>query len=213
MRAIIFANGDLCSSLNDLALTGEELVVAADGGCMHCQALGLLPDALIGDLDSTPDDLLEEWKNQGVKIIQHPHRKDETDLELALLYAQERGAREIIVYGAVGGRLDMTFGNLMLLAHPDLQIPATLICGRQEVQILRPGDTLEITGIVGDTVSLLALLPGSSGIRTTNLEYPLNDEALGFGTTRGISNRLTGEQASIRLEQGLLAVIHTRNAG
>ncbi len=210
MRSIIFANGEFSPTENNIQLTGDDLVIAADGGSGHCQTLGIIPDVLIGDLDSTSKDLIQEWQNAGVLVIHHPAQKDETDLELALLHAQAGGATEIIVYGAVGGRLDMTFGNLLLLAHPELTSQITLICGGEEVRVLRPGETLTLNGTPGDIVSLLSLQPGESQIRTEGLEYPLDNEDLDFGLTRGISNQMASEQAVIRLEKGLLAVIHTR---
>lgn len=189
----------------------EDLIIAADGGYRHCQMLEILPDCLIGDLDSTPKKVIHTWENKGVKIIRHPEQKDETDLELALLFAQTRGARTIIVYGAAGGRLDMTLGNLLLLAHPKLTAQLTLICSSQEVRGLKPGETLELSGNPGDTVSLIALLPDTSGITTRGLEYALDGGSLELGITRGISNLMNSKQAQISLKNGFLAVIHTRN--
>lgn len=211
MRSIIFANGEFCQTVNELNISKGDLVIAADGGSGHCQTLGIIPDVLIGDLDSTPQDLIREWQNAGVLVIRHPPQKDQTDLELALLHAQAEGASEIIVYGAVGGRLDMTFGNMLLLAHPELTSSIKLICSGEEVQVLRPGESLVLNGEPGDIVSLLSLQPGKSSITTKGLEYPLNNENLGFGFTRGVSNQLAANKAVIQLESGLLAVIHTRN--
>ena len=75
---------------------------------------------------------------------------------------------------------------------------------------LRPGESLTLNGAPGDIVSLLSLAPGESRITTKGLEYPLDNEDLGFGLTRGVSNRMASERAVIQLERGLLAVIHTR---
>lgn len=211
MKSIIFANGEFCQTVNEINFADDDLVIAADGGSGHCQTLGIIPDVLIGDLDSTAKDLILDWENAGVLVTRHPAQKDQTDLELALLHAQAEGASEIIVYGAVGGRLDMTFGNLLLLAHPELTCPIRLICSGEEVQVLRPGESLVLQGEPGDIVSLLSLQQGESNITTKGLEYPLNNENLGFGFTRGISNLLASNKAVIQLESGLLAVIHTRN--
>jgi len=210
MKSIIFANGEFCQTVDEINTAKDDLVIAADGGSRHCQTLGIIPDLLIGDLDSTSKDLIQEWKNAGVLVIRHPAQKDQTDLELALLHAQAEGVSEIIVYGAVGGRLDMTFGNLLLLAHPELTSQITLICEREEVRALRSGESLVLHGAPGDIVSLLSLQPGESRIRTEGLEYPLDNEDLGFGLTRGISNQMASERAVIQLEKGLLVVIHTR---
>ena len=212
MRAIIFANGEYRDPLRPPVFLGDVLVIAADGGSRHCQTLMVTPDILIGDLDSTEPELAARWKERGVEVIRYPADKDQTDLELALLLAQERGAEEILVYGAVGGRLDMTFGNLILLAHPQLNIPITLICGQEEVHLLRQGDSLVVQGSPGDTLSLLPLHPDGAKISAQGVKYPLDDEKLEFGLTRGISNQLIQDKALIKLESGLVAVIHTRNS-
>lgn len=212
MQAIIFANGEFQNNCQPSAIKKEGLLIAADGGSRHFQELKIIPDVLIGDLDSSEPDLVAHWKEAGVEVIQHPTDKDQTDLELALLLAQERGAEEILVYGAVGGRLDMTFGNLVLLAHPQLHIPSTLICGKEEVHLLREGDSVVIEGSPGETLSLLPLHPEGAKVSARGVKYPLENDTLAFGLTRGISNQLIENQAPIKLESGLVAVIHTRNS-
>ena len=178
MRAYIFANGEYRNSLQPPDIQEGDLVIAADGGSRHCQTLKIVPDVLIGDLDSTDPNLAASWEMQGVEIILHPEDKDQTDLELALLLAQERGAASALVYGAVGGRLDMTFGNLILLAHPDLTIPTTLICENEEVHLLQEGGSLALEGEIGDTLSLLPLHPRGARVSAVGVQYPL--EAGGY---------------------------------
>jgi thiamine pyrophosphokinase len=211
MKTIIFANGTFLPPFYPLTITPAELVIAVDGGSRHCLSLGILPGILIGDLDSTDPELVEKWRQEGVEIIQHPEDKDQTDLELALMLAQTRGAGKIVVHGAIGGRLDMTFGNLGLLAHPQLNTPTTLINGREEVHLLHPGEMLTLVGEPGDLVSLLPVQPGDSIVSTIGLLYALKNESLKFGFTRGISNQLTGTRGTVHLDSGLLAVIHTRS--
>lgn len=210
MRALIFANGVYHDPFRTPEADPEDLVIAADGGSQHCLDLEIVPDILIGDLDSSDPDLAASWQKAGVEVIQYPEEKDQTDLELALMLAQNRGADEILVYGAVGGRLDMTFGNLTLLAHPDLRTPTTLICGAEEVHLLKPGGSLSLDGHPGEIVSLIPLQPGGALVTSTGLKYPLKKESLSYGTTRGISNVLLENQAAIQLDSGLLAVVHTR---
>ena len=210
MDAIIFANGDLKDPCHKPDLLRADMVIAADGGSRHCLALQITPDVLIGDLDSSDPGLIERWTKEGVEVIHFPADKDQTDLELALLLAQNRGAAQVAVYGAIGGRLDMTFGNLILLAHPQLTIPVTLICGEEEVTVLRPGDSLRLEGSPGDIISLLPLHPDGASVTAQGVRYPLDHEKLAFGLTRGISNQLTGTKSTISLATGLLAVVHTR---
>lgn len=211
MKTHIFANGEFTAPINPLHIREDDLVIAADGGSRHCKALDIQPRILIGDLDSTDPDLVDQWRREGVEIIQHPEDKDQTDLELAILLAQDRGADKIVVYGAIGGRLDMTIGNLFLLAHPELTTPTTLINGAEEVHLLHSGDLLTLVGDPGDIVSLVPGQPGNSVVSITGFLYSLKNEALEFGKTRGLSNQLSEKRGTIHLYSGLLTVIHSRN--
>ena len=209
-RAVIFANG----LLPDLAaaraqLRPEDTLVAADGGLHHIQALGLQPVVLIGDLDSVSAADLQDLEGAHIAILRYPREKNETDLELALDWSARQGFRSILIVGALGGRLDQTLGNLFLLAWTRLAgIDVRLDDGLEEVFAITASAVLH--GSPGETVSLLPLQGPARGITTTGLRYPLRGETLWPERTRGISNELLEEQASISIEQGILLCIHTR---
>jgi len=213
LRTIIFANGMLADlKTAQKIINPADLIIAADGGALYCLALGINPQVVIGDFDSLDEATLIKLQTQGVKFMRYPTQKNETDLELALQYASEQGSAEILVLGALGvDRWDMALGNLLLLAHPGLaQTRVMLVDSNQEIFPLHPGQTLVIHGRPGDTVSLVPIQGDASGITTQGLEYPLQDGTLHFGFTRGISNTLLGETASIHLKQGFLicTIIH-----
>lgn len=211
MRAVIIANGPLTQPVT---LQPDDLVIAADGGSHHCLSLGIRPQVVIGDLDSVSNEEIERLSALGAEIITYPRRKDFTDLELALLEAQKRGADRVLLLAALGARWDQSLANLLLpAAMPGLRI--SLVDGQQEIHFVRPGETLEIRGKTGDIVSLIPLGGDAQGITTHGLEYPLFGETLRLGSTRGISNVLLGQEinagrASVMLETGLLlcSVIH-----
>ncbi|MBN2500527.1 MAG: thiamine diphosphokinase [Anaerolineales bacterium] len=207
MRAVIFANGELKDhALARSTLQAGDLIIAADGGGRHCLALGIEPAVVIGDFDSLTGEELEHFKTQGAEIIPHPKRKNETDLELALLYAAERGAKETLVLGALGGRLDMTLSNFLLTAHDQLrQQKISFLAGKQRVYPVYYQVWIE--GQAGDVVSLIPIGGDVEGVTTKGLEYPLKDETLHFGATRGISNVLLGNAATVTIQSGLLLCI------
>jgi thiamine pyrophosphokinase len=222
LRAVIFANGLISQPTplpgDDLAkrLAGRQveelIVIAADGGTVHCRRLGIIPDVVIGDFDSLDEPELLAAQKDGAQLIRHPARKDFTDLELALRYAVERGAQEILVLGALGNRWDQSLANLLLSAADSLaSVNITLLDWPQEIRLVRPGRSLEIQGNPGDTVSLIPLGIQPLGITTQGLEYPLDNESLEFGGTRGISNVLLGETASVTLKEGLLLCVLIHN--
>ncbi len=135
MRTIIFANGELNDAATVLPLIrAGDTLIAADGGSRHCRSLDLIPHILIGDFDSIEPDELDYWRSQGVQIVKHPARKNNTDLELALHHAREMGADEILVLAALGARWDQTLANLLLPVSADLHgCRITLVNGKARV--------------------------------------------------------------------------------
>lgn len=204
-RAVVFANGERPDLAEARALLRpDDLLIAADGGARHCQALGRTPHHLVGDLDSLASDEVAALREAGVRLHAHPSAKDETDLELALRLAAEAGAAEILVLGALGGRLDMLLANVLLLAHPALAgVRVTLWSAGQTTWLIRPPGA-DVTGRAGDTLSLIPLAGDARGVVTHGLAYPLRHETLASGPARGVSNVLTGDRARVELEAGLL---------
>lgn len=210
MRAVIFANGVLnnLQNVHDIILP-DDLIIAADGGMTHCQALGIKPSIVIGDLDSLDPDYLKSLQTSGTEIISYPINKDQTDLELALHKAFDLGSDEILVLGALGARWDMTIANLLLPASPEFsKVAIRLIDGHQEIILLRGRGELTFNGKKGDMLSLIPLGQDAYGVALRGLEYPLEDDVLKFGATRGISNVLLEDTATVYLKKGLLLCIH-----
>lgn len=209
MRTVIFANGSLSHPKIDLArILPDDWLIAANGGAQHCKALGLTPTVLIGDFDSLDPEELEALERDEVTVVTHPARKDKTDLELALMYAMESGADEILILAGMGDRWDQSLANLLLPATAELKdVRITLVDGPQEATILHSGENLELSGQPGDTVSLIPLGGSAHGVTSHGLEYQLENDTLYFGATRGISNVLQGNQATLYLKQGTLACI------
>ena len=197
-----------------LAPAPGELVIAADHGAAHARAWGWPLHLLVGDLDSLSADETAQVAARGVPVITAPAAKDETDLELALAHALARGASEIIICAALGGRSDHLLANLLLLARPELaDLAVSLVDGRESIRLLRSGGSapahLEMLGAKGDLLSLLPLGCDAVGVTTDGLQYSLRDETLFLGQARGVSNLFTSARADITLRRGLLLVIHT----
>jgi thiamine pyrophosphokinase len=209
LRAVVIANGQLNGAIE---FQPGDLIIAADGGARHCLDHGIRPAYVIGDLDSLEPAHLARLEALGAAIVQYPARKDYTDLELALRFAQQQGASEIVILAGLGARWDQTIANLLLPAILS-PLDVRLLDASQEICFLHAGKTIHIQGQAGDTVSLIPLAGPAQGITTQGLEYPLLDEGLDFGSTRGISNVLLEKQASVRLRNGLLLCIILHNPG
>lgn len=113
MKAIIFCNGKT-DNYNFLKSYNYEncLIICADGGVEHAKAVGVIPDVVIGDEDSTTFDVPSE-----TKIIKYPTDKDYTDTQLCIDYAIEHNCNEIVLLCASGGRLDHEYSHYCLLAY------------------------------------------------------------------------------------------------
>ena len=210
MRAIIIASGHSTEDLDQQEWIEEgDLLIGADGGAGQALRWGLVPHFVIGDMDSLSERARQALEAQGAKFEDHPRAKDETDLELALSFAAEQGAQEIIIFGALGGRLDHTLSNLLLLTLPSLEgLALRVVNGPEEILLVRGGETVSVTGSVGDLVSLLPWGGDVHGITTEGLAWTLESDTLKFGFSRGVSNEMHASEARITVETGQLLVFH-----
>ena len=204
MRAVILSGGKRAD--RRLALPEHALVICADSGLESAEPLGLRPDLVVGDLDSVDPGVLAAARAAGVEIEQHPVDKDATDLELALAAAAARGAdRVVVVSGGPGERLDHFVAELALLASDGG--PAEALVGGSRIQVVRGPGSAEVCGEPGGLVSLVTARGDARGVTTDGLRWPLDGETLRFGTTRGVSNELVGERATVMVAAGVLLVI------
>jgi thiamine pyrophosphokinase len=198
--------------------TGADLVVAADGGIRHANALGLSVDRWVGDGDSTAPAELDALAAAGVAIDRVAVDKDESDTELALLAAVEAGTDVVTILGGLGGaRVDHAIVNLALLQHPALGHREALLydeVGARLSVLAGPDDrglpvARELTGRVGDLVSLVPLGESVQHVETQGLRYPLDGDTLVLGRARGLSNVRIAPTARVSVGSGRLLLIET----
>jgi thiamine pyrophosphokinase len=203
---VVITGGDAVERAHTDDIPPGALVIAADSGLDHARALGLAVDVAVGDFDSASPLAFDQAIDGGVTIERHPAAKDATDLQLALDAALARGATRIHVLGGHGGRLDHLLANILLLGRPAYASAAvTAQMGSARITIVRQQAT--VRGPVGSLVSLVPLHGTAEGITTTGLRYPLAGEDLHAASTRGVSNELVHDVASVALTGGVLAVI------
>ncbi|MEE4194091.1 MAG: thiamine diphosphokinase [Anaerolineae bacterium] len=209
-RAWIFVNGNLPHpEALSVLIQPEDMLIAADGGARHLLRMHRVPHFLIGDLDSLTEAEVETLKNQGTKVWRFPDDKDWTDLELALNFACDSKFDSIRLTAASGGRMDQQLANILLLTRPELaEIDIALDDGTEEVFLIH--QEREIHGQPGDRVSLIPLDAQVEGVSTKGLRWKLKDEPLYRSATRGISNIMDADMATITARKGTLLCIHTR---
>ncbi len=210
-RAFIFLNGEFVPPTVDWpkAPSPDDFVVAADGGAKFVRALAWPLNYLVGDFDSLPPKELEFYQSQNTTIERHPVEKDEIDFELALMAARKRGFHHFEVLGALGGRWDMTLGNIFL-PQADLFKNELILFrhGAWTLQLLTGPGQRVVRGSLGDGLSLLPLGADALGVTLENCKYPLMKGCLKLGLSRGLSNELSASEAKISLESGALIITH-----
>jgi thiamine pyrophosphokinase len=216
VRAAIFLNGTPDSERLIQAVAGRaDFVVAADGGARYALAAGIVPDLIVGDMDSLGEDLAREIERRGAELERHPVRKDKMDGHLALLAAKERGATAAEFVCAVGGKVGAVFAlPHILLAAERLGLRSSAVADWGRVFVVETGSRT-VEGAVGDSVSAFPLAGQATGVTLEGMAYPLTNATLEPGDTLGFHNELLGGQARVSVEGGTLLVVQehtpTRN--
>ena len=209
MRAAIFLNGapDAPDLLQRIAGRAN-LVVAADGGARYALDAGVVPDLVVGDMDSLGEAWAREVAECGALLERHPARKDKMDGHLAIIAAGERGATEVDLLCAAGGRFSALLAvPHLLLAAERMGLRATMVAGWGQAFVLEAG-TRSVSGGPRDSVSVFPLTGPATGVSLEGFAYPLDDARLEIGDTLGFHNELNGEVGRVSVEEGALLVIH-----
>ena len=96
-------------------LEEADLVLAADSGARHMLRAGVFPDRVYGDMDSLSAGEIGLLEKGGCRFVVSPAEKDDTDGGIVLKEALDRGFKDIRIWGALGGRPDHAYANIMLL--------------------------------------------------------------------------------------------------
>lgn len=202
---------------------GMSPVVAADRGYVHCRNLGIFPDHLTGDMDSIPQEYLEEAVCSGITAVsRHSTDKDQTDSEIAVEIALQAGCDSIFFIGAFGERYDHMLANQMTAASlAEKGINCVLTDGVTYMYTVTPLNSpfsikFQGAGKFRDVVSLVPVKGDFLQVDIEGLKYRLNNDRIDFGSQRAVSNTpvLTpggeiSEGAGIKVSNGVAFLIHT----
>lgn len=204
-HALVICNGEM-PSRNLIApfLRSKPYVVCADGGANKARPFGIVPQMIIGDLDSITRKTRQYYAS--VPVI-HDTNQNNTDLEKALDHVLKQGYTSATVIGATGERPDHTLANFSILLKYHRRLSLTYFDERCTVQAVR--GSVRFRSVKGQPVSLVPM-GRCSGITTTGLHYPLRNEALEPGVREGSSNEATGTAVTVQVKRGalLLFIIH-----
>jgi len=182
-------------------------VVAADSGIDQAHRLGLVVDVAVGDSDSVSDDVLARAVAEGAAVERLPSEKAETDMVLALDVALRNGWTDLVVVGGEGGRLDHLIANALVMSSSRYASLRLRALGSDGARLHVVRDATVIAGTPGEYLSLLPVHGAAVGVRTHGLRFPLHGERLEAGGSRGVSNELSGPEASVSLDEGVLLAV------
>jgi thiamine pyrophosphokinase len=201
MRMLVYCNGSpLEETLFSRYFDWADQVVAADGGAYNVLSHGIHPAVIIGDLDSFTDEA-----PAGVTVLHKPDQES-NDLQKALSYADENSAREVIVAGVMGDRLDHGLNNLSVLLEYSQHFNSLSFIdnfGRSFVA----ARSQQIETAPGKVISLYPMAGPVEGIVTQDLKYPLKNESLEVGVRNGCLNEALSTTVTISHRSGALLLM------
>ncbi len=201
--AVLVANAPLQWTPRMAALAAAaDPLLAADGGADHLARIGLVPAAVVGDLDSVRPETLR-WLGPE-RVLERPDQ-DHTDLEKALHHAFDvLEVAELTVLAALGGRIDHDAGNLGLLAR--LALGERVVLEDETWRVLALTGRLELDAVPGETWSFWTYDPA---VRVTleGVHWPVVERALDAGGRPSISNRAAAERVTVTAEGGAVVVM------
>ena len=205
-RAVIFSGGAF-EKPDWVALPKDAMILCADSGLRHARALGISPDWVLGDFDSSSE------QPEGESVLRYPPEKDDTDTQSTLNLAIRRGAKNILILGATGGRLDHFIGNMGLLGYGRQKGVNVILADAQNyICLVENGHIIRKDSQFGKYVSFFAAGETVEGLTLKGFKYPLDHYRLTTDNCgRTVSNEIQEEKAKILYEKGSLLMIMSRD--
>lgn len=199
----IISGGDHPSSLDYYKnnVIKSEINIACDSGIEIYKKLNIIPDYLIGDLDSANKESIVWAEKNKVKIIKYETEKDETDTELAFIKVKELNLKKVLISGVTGKRMDHFFSAIYLInKYSFLDIKA--IEENLEIGIIK--NNIELDAKIGEIWSLIQLGGSVENLSLKGFKYELTNRDLDNTTPIGISNIAIKNKVKITLNKGSL---------
>lgn len=210
LRSIIISNGSFNINTLKKVKKSTDIIICADGGANHIYGSDILPDMIVGDLDSLTPDALEYYKKSNILFHKFSSKKDNTDTELAINFAVDEGVRELILLGSTGTRLDHTLANIMLLEKLfKRNINARIIDEHNEIYVI--DSSIEVRNEKDTFVSFIPLFEECRGVTMKGFKYPTDNLNFELGSTMGISNEVESDKGIIEISSGIALVIKSRD--
>ena len=208
MQALLVLGGDEIP-LGEYAKEAD-IIICADSGADSAVRQKIIPDVLIGDMDSISRETLFSLKKREVKIIEHPIEKDKTDAEISLDYVKQIGASKVRLV-CVEGSIDHYMGNLYLLLYAK-KIGLKAYLETSDMTVYAVSEEFSFKGESGKRVSVLPADGEITILEPSGLYYALNSPTQILpGQTLGLGNHMTGDECTINILKGTAFVFLEKN--
>ncbi len=215
MNCLIVTGGNVDLNLlnNYYNSNKDSLVIAVDKGLESLYKLNIIPDHIVGDLDSVNATILKHYQNNPqITIHKYIPEKDYTDTDIALKLAIKLAASNITIIGATGTRIDHMLANIHVLTYAlDSKIPCHILDSNNKIYLINDSAKLNKDEAHGKYISLIPLTTSVEGLTLKGFKYPLNNYCLTIGKSLGISNEIIQDIATIDLKSGTLIVIESKD--
>jgi len=216
-KGLIITGGklDLDFARSFLKQYSFDKLIAVDAGLASADALGLVPDYVVGDFDTADPQLIARYKELPFIVWEvHWPEKNETDTELARSRALAIGCEEIAFLGATGGRADHLLGNIhTLYLCMQKGVDAYLVDAQNKIYLLDEGKVFCREAVWGNYISFLPYTEAVTGITLQGFKYPLDKREIRQGEEVGlcISNELTEAKAVLTFDTGVLVCVESHD--
>lgn len=191
-----------------------DCIIAVDCGLAFCKQYGIWPNCIVGDFDSLPEGILEEYeKDENIVIKRLIPEKDDSDSECAMHLALDMGAETIYLLGGMGTRLDHVMANLQLLAYARIRGKQMYMADAHNlITVLDRTTVLKREKQFGKYVSFFSFGDEVADVTLRGFRYPLTDYRL-TNTSCGltVSNEIAEEEATVSFSKGLLVMIQSKD--
>ncbi len=219
MKTLIVTGGNiekelLLKTINETKNeTKFENIIAVDNGLKILNEINIKPNHIVGDFDTVKSEILDLYKEDtSIKIHKFNPIKDNTDTDIAIRLAVEFKSDEIIILGAIGTRVDHLLGNIHVLKYAlDSNIKCKIIDENNEIQLIDKTTIIKKKDITKKYISLIPLTEKVEHINLKGFKYELKNGTLAMGSSLGISNEISKEEAIIEFDNGILIMINSKD--
>ena len=208
-RAVVFSGAEIKDySIIKKHIKPDDFIACADCGIVHCINLEIDVNLWVGDFDSAKFNVFNDSPYlKNAEIIRLNPQKDDTDTEHIINSLIDRGYKDIVLFGAIGTRLDHSISNVFLMEKSFLKGVNLVVINENNRLHYINNSKIVINKSCFKYVSVLPL----DTVRVSNdgFLYPLSDEILYRSSSRGISNEITANTATVSVSGGSALVIES----